>query len=139
MMRLLHIIPVGALLLWSITVSAGTPIYVQTATDSLKIVVEVVLEPQPFAEGKKALFGKVAISNRSGQVVSFGNKCLKLSLGTGTSSRTYKDTIASAMIDFASVQLRPGETLTEKAYWVFSLLPQASTMTLSYESTECNG
>jgi hypothetical protein len=46
---------------------------------------------------------------------------LKLVVNENLTARTYKDTIASEVIDFKVVEIKPHSSLSLPVYWVFSV------------------
>ena len=62
--------------------------------------------------------GKLKIINNGKSTVSFSNKDLYLVIRGEGESRTYANSIASAVIDFANVNIEKGSILEQNVYWV---------------------
>ena len=64
------------------------------------------------------LYGNVEIENTTQMVKKYSNKNLILNIDD-LQSRTYMDSVASMVIDFSQISLKPGEKQLNDVYWVF--------------------
>lgn len=129
---------IDSLLLLALTFSLGgcrigaEPVRIETSSGPLRISAEIDPSPRKFGEKDLAFYGHVTVTNASERSASFGNSCLMLAIAPESSARAYKDTVASEDIDFATVPLGPGKSLSEPVYWVFRAVPTAPAVELSY-------
>jgi hypothetical protein len=94
---------------------------IRIANKMLEIKAEVTPKFRNFNNGESKIEGKITITNRTSTPQKYGNKFLKLVVNENLTARTYKDTIASEVIDFAVIEMKPHSSLSLPVYWVFSV------------------
>lgn len=104
----------------SATTYASKSNTIRIANKRLEIKAEVTPKFRSFNNGKSKIEGKITITNRTSTSQKYGNNFLKLVVNENFTARTYKDTIASEVIDFAVVVIKPHASLSLPVYWVFS-------------------
>jgi hypothetical protein len=114
------------LLLMTFLQGCTTKKIIITASDtSLKITAEIIPEFKQFRDGQSQIKGAITIHNKTTSLQRFGSKFLILKVNDRLTARTYKDSVASTVIDFATVEIQPNASLNFKAYWVFNV-PQST-------------
>ncbi len=108
------------------------------AGESLEVV--AIVEPvfRNFSGGKYKIKGNVTIKNRSTKSQKYGNPSLFLIINETHIARTYKSTIASAVIDFSAVTINPNASISLPTYWVFTASEpfKIESMEIFYKSRE---
>lgn len=94
---------------------------IRIANKKIEIKAEVTPKLRSFSNGECKIEGKITITNQTSTHQKYGNKFLKLVVNENLTARTYKDTIASEVIDFAVVEIKPRSSLSLPVYWVFSV------------------
>lgn len=97
-------------------------------TKGLEIKANISAKLKTFDNGKSKIEGKVTITNRTSVAQKYGNEFLRLTVNGKFVSRTYKDSVASEVIDFSVVEIKPRSSLSLPVYWVFEL-PTATEIT----------
>ena len=93
--------------------------YVETKTEAIAIKIKLNSEKNENNGSNNKVYGTVEISNITDQTQHYGNSFLFLIINDTLSSRTYKDTITSEIIDFSYVQIAPNTSIRFSAYWKF--------------------
>jgi len=73
---------------------------------------------KPFRDTESKIEGKITVSNKSSEIQRFGNEFLSFRTNGVSADRTYKDTIASELIDLGTVEIQPYTSLSLQVYWV---------------------
>jgi hypothetical protein len=105
----------------SVTAYASMSNTVRIANKSLEITAEVTPKFRSFNSGERKIEGKIKITNLTSRPQKYGNKFLKMIVNDKLAARTYKDSIASEVIDFAVVEIKPHSSLSLRVYWVFNV------------------
>lgn len=95
--------------------------HVTLSINALKISAYIAPTFTNFSNGKSKLEGEVTVSNKASSPLIYGNKLLSLRVNDELIARTYMDTIASNIIDFDTVEIKPHSTITMPVYWVYSV------------------
>ena len=93
--------------------------HLETKTESIAINIQLSPETKETDGSSNKIYGTVEISNITDQTQSYGNSFLFLVVNDTLSSRTYKDTKTSEIIDFSFVQITPNASISLSAYWIF--------------------
>jgi hypothetical protein len=95
---------------------------VSTSTEG-GLVVQAHIDPKFEKISKKdsKILGEIHIKNTATTPQKFGNSYLFLKVNGKFVARTYKDSIASEMIDFSEVEIPASESISIPVYWVFSV------------------
>jgi len=88
---------------------------------TLEIKASITPHIRKFDNGKSKIEGKITITNQTQLVQKFGNEFLTLIVNGTLVARAYKDTIASDVIDFSTVDIKPRSSLSLPVYWVYSV------------------
>lgn len=96
-------------------------IQVALTTDEFEVTTFINPKLKKFYNNKSKLEGQITVTNKTSYEVKYGNKFLKLKVNDNFTARTYKQTIASELIDFETVMIGANTTLSFPAYWVYSL------------------
>ncbi|WP_136515574.1 hypothetical protein [Geomonas edaphica] len=91
------------------------------ASKSFEIKAEVTPKFRSFKKGESKIEGKITITNLTSTAQRYGNKFLKLTVNEHLTARTYKDTIASEVIDITAIEIKPHSSLSLPVYWVFRI------------------
>ena len=94
---------------------------VTASSNSLEINASIDSEFNKINNEACKLEGRITVINKTAAYQKFGNKYLTLKVNGNLVSRTYKQTIASEVIDFATVSIKPNSSLSFPAYWVYSV------------------
>jgi len=92
-----------------------------TSGKTLEIKASIIPNFRKFKDDKSKIEGKITITNKTPLPQYFGNEFLTLKVNGKFVARTYKDTIASEVIDFAAVEIKPHSSLALPVYWVFNV------------------
>lgn len=88
---------------------------------ALEIKASITPKFKNFDKNKSKIEGKITITNRTSTPQKYGNEFLQLKVNGKLVSRTYKQTVASEVIDFAVVEIKPRSSLSLPVYWVFDV------------------
>lgn len=126
-------------LLALLPVAYGVASNVQNLTAKGKdIEVSAVVAPAliKFREGESKIEGKISVKNQGTKPMHYSNRNLILKLNDKLNARAYLDSVASNIVDFGSVEIPGGSSLTLNVYWVFPLDPKMPVENLRLELNE---
>jgi polysaccharide deacetylase 2 family uncharacterized protein YibQ len=99
--------------------------------DQLEVRASVSTTPKRLNKDSYKVSGKILVINHTGAPQRYSNQALTLLLNARFKSRAYLDTVASAAIDFTSIEIKPNSTVSFKVYWAFNLTDQAKVESLT--------
>jgi len=103
---------------------------IRIVNKKLEIKADVAPKFKSFNNGESKIEGRITIINRTSTAQKYGNKYLKLIVNENLTARTYKDTIASEVIDITVIEIKPHTTLSLPVYWVFNVPKQTEVNSL---------
>lgn len=78
----------------------------------------IVYDYKEQSHGGYKVSGELKIINNRSRSILFSNKDLYLVILHEGEGRAYVDSVASHVIDFATVEIKKGEILKQKVYWI---------------------
>lgn len=112
--------------------ACGNKISLATQKGGLTITALVNNTFSPVSEKEYKIEGSLIISNTTNDNLPFSNKELYLVSPT-IDTRTYKDSLASAVIDFTHVIIPANTTVEQKVYWVVESISNPGTKDIRLE------
>ena len=95
--------------------------------ENLEIQAKIYPKFRKFSDRESKIDGEIFVKNKTHYPQKFGNSFLFLNVNQEHISRTYKNTKASEVIDFSTVDIEPNSSISFPVYWVFSV-PETKTV-----------
>lgn len=109
---------------------------VGVTSKALEIKASITPKFRNLNNGKRIIEGNISITNRTSTTQKYGNKFLQLTVNGKLISRTYKKTLASELIDFTVIEIKPRTSLSLPVYWVFDVSREAEVDSVQFSLEE---